>query len=160
MPGSDGSHWWNCLHEESIMPKLLRDALVLPIWEGAGNIMVLDMMRAAFTASALPLLFEELEQILNSAADQFLMKQLSLLMQDANDLKNLKRSEQEVAAKYFFEKLTMLYRIALLYLYKDDESKKWIEPAIAYIKKLHFNTPIKNLFYNKAAMVDIVAWKF
>lgn len=32
--------------EHGIMPKLHRDALVLPIWEGAGNIMLLDMLRA------------------------------------------------------------------------------------------------------------------
>jgi len=44
--------------EESIMPKLLRDALVLPIWEGAGNIMVLDMMRAAFRVNALQVLLD------------------------------------------------------------------------------------------------------
>ncbi|MDZ7682480.1 MAG: acyl-CoA dehydrogenase family protein [Fodinibius sp.] len=33
--------------EDFVMPKLLRDVNVLPIWEGAGNIIVLDMLRAA-----------------------------------------------------------------------------------------------------------------
>ncbi|MCS6978621.1 MAG: acyl-CoA dehydrogenase family protein [Flavobacteriales bacterium] len=32
--------------EDGVMPRLMRDCMVLPIWEGAGNIMVLDMMRA------------------------------------------------------------------------------------------------------------------
>jgi alkylation response protein AidB-like acyl-CoA dehydrogenase len=31
--------------EESVMPRLLRDAQVLPIWEGATNILVLDALR-------------------------------------------------------------------------------------------------------------------
>ncbi|MCU1228539.1 MAG: acyl-CoA dehydrogenase domain protein [Acidobacteria bacterium] len=33
--------------EEHVMPRLLRDAQVLPIWEGTTNILVLDTMRAA-----------------------------------------------------------------------------------------------------------------
>jgi alkylation response protein AidB-like acyl-CoA dehydrogenase len=32
--------------EDGIIPRLMRDCMVLPIWEGAGNIMVLDMLRA------------------------------------------------------------------------------------------------------------------
>lgn len=32
--------------EDGIMPRLMRDCMVLPIWEGASNIMVLDMLRA------------------------------------------------------------------------------------------------------------------
>ncbi len=33
--------------EESPMPRLLRDAQVLPIWEGTTNILVLDALRVA-----------------------------------------------------------------------------------------------------------------
>lgn len=33
--------------EESVMPRLLRDAQVLPIWEGTTNILVLDTLRVA-----------------------------------------------------------------------------------------------------------------
>jgi alkylation response protein AidB-like acyl-CoA dehydrogenase len=33
--------------EESVMPRLLRDAQVLPIWEGTTNILVLDTLRSA-----------------------------------------------------------------------------------------------------------------
>jgi acyl-CoA dehydrogenase len=33
--------------EESVMPRLLRDAQVLPIWEGTTNILVLDALRSA-----------------------------------------------------------------------------------------------------------------
>ena len=37
----------NAYIEESPLPRLLRDAQVLPIWEGTTNIMVLDALRAA-----------------------------------------------------------------------------------------------------------------
>src|SRR5699024_9060967 len=33
--------------EDFVMPRLLRDVNVLPIWEGSGNIIVLDMLRVA-----------------------------------------------------------------------------------------------------------------
>jgi alkylation response protein AidB-like acyl-CoA dehydrogenase len=38
--------------EQGTLPKLHRDALVLPIWEGAGNIMLLDMLRALRSSDA------------------------------------------------------------------------------------------------------------
>jgi acyl-CoA dehydrogenase len=44
--------------EDGVLPKLHRDALVLPIWEGAGNIMLLDMLRALDKADAGPVLLE------------------------------------------------------------------------------------------------------
>lgn len=146
--------------EESIMPKLLRDALVLPIWEGAGNIMVLDMMRAAFRANALPILFEELQQILDDANDEFLLQQLKELIAETDYLRNLPQQKQEVAAKYFFDKLTKLYRIALLYLYKDEESEGWIQPAIAYLKQLYFSAEKENLFFERKEVEEMIAWQF
>ena len=49
--------------EDLIMPKLFRDVLVLPIWEGAGNIMLLDMLRALFKSpESLELLLEDIEK--------------------------------------------------------------------------------------------------
>ena len=36
----------NAYIEESILPRLLRDCQVLPIWEGTTNILTLDAMRA------------------------------------------------------------------------------------------------------------------
>ncbi len=36
----------NAYIEESILPRLLRDAQVLPIWEGTSNVLALDAMRA------------------------------------------------------------------------------------------------------------------
>jgi len=146
--------------EESIIPKLLRDALVLPIWEGAGNIMVLDMMRAAFRANALLILFEELQQILNTANDEFLLLQLEELFNKTDYLRNLPQHEQEVAAKYFFDKLTKLYRVALLYLYKDKKSERWIEPAIVYLKKLYFDSDNENLVNERKQVEEMIAWEF
>ena len=47
--------------EDGAMPKIMRDMMVLPIWEGAGNIMILDMLRASSKSKGLDILFKELE---------------------------------------------------------------------------------------------------
>ena len=50
--------------EDMVMPKLFRDVLVLPIWEGAGNVMILDMLRASSKSpDSLPLLFKKITKI-------------------------------------------------------------------------------------------------
>ncbi|MGZ8511512.1 MAG: acyl-CoA dehydrogenase family protein [Chitinophagaceae bacterium] len=37
--------------EDTVMPKIMRDVMVLPIWEGSGNIIVLDMLRSMAKSS-------------------------------------------------------------------------------------------------------------
>lgn len=49
--------------EDTVMPKIMRDMMVLPIWEGAGNIMLLDMLRASGKTDALNLLGEEIAHL-------------------------------------------------------------------------------------------------
>src|SRR5699024_9651084 len=48
--------------EDFVMPRLLRDINVLPIWEGAGNIMVLDMLRAAQKSEGHIMVIEQIEE--------------------------------------------------------------------------------------------------
>jgi alkylation response protein AidB-like acyl-CoA dehydrogenase len=45
-------HGGNGYIEDSSLPRLLRDAQVLPIWEGTTNVLVLDLIRAARTEGA------------------------------------------------------------------------------------------------------------
>ena len=48
--------------EESIMPRLYREAPVNSIWEGSGNIICLDVLRAMFREQeAIPALLDELD---------------------------------------------------------------------------------------------------
>lgn len=49
--------------EDTVMPKLMRDMMVLPIWEGAGNIMLLDMLRVVAKTDALVLLVVEIQNL-------------------------------------------------------------------------------------------------
>lgn len=52
--------------EDGPLPRLLRDCLVLPIWEGAGNIMALDMARALGKHPELPDILPEVEGLTGS----------------------------------------------------------------------------------------------
>ena len=51
--------------EDSGLPVLLRDAQVLPIWEGTTNVLSLDMLRASARDGAMEALLVELQRIVD-----------------------------------------------------------------------------------------------
>jgi hypothetical protein len=55
--------------EDTGLPRLLRDAQVLPIWEGTTNVLSLDLLRALAADGTLAALSTELERLLASARD-------------------------------------------------------------------------------------------
>jgi acyl-CoA dehydrogenase len=115
--------------EDGVMPKLMRDMMVLPIWEGAGNIMVLDMLRALVKSDGLDVMLEGIQKQLKGTAYQGLLDELLALLKE---LPKLEREDQEATAKPFFERLTQLYMVGLLNQYRDEESQQWINPALDY----------------------------
>lgn len=118
--------------EDGVMPKIMRDVMVLPIWEGAGNIMVLDMLRAAVRSDGLQVLFAEIELGIEES-DNRLHTQLEELKSDWDKMTGKSRAEQELAAKYFFGKLTTLYQLSLLQRNRVEESVAWIGPSIRFL---------------------------
>ncbi len=122
--------------EDGVMPKIMRDVMVLPIWEGSGNIIVLDILRAFFKSEGFDTLSAEVE---NSAAKstahgEFLLSSLQQLKAFAQQLKQMEQPEMEASAKPFFERLTSLYQISVLIDNLNDESATWINPSITYLK--------------------------
>ena len=59
----------NAYIEESVMPRLLRDAQVLPIWEGTTNILVLDALRVARKEGGHEILLDRIRRQLPREAD-------------------------------------------------------------------------------------------
>ncbi|MBP6732724.1 MAG: hypothetical protein KA149_11735, partial [Chitinophagales bacterium] len=123
--------------EDGVMPKIMRDVMVLPIWEGSGNIIVLDILRAFFKSEGFDTLSAEVE---NSAAKsaahgEFLLSSLQQLKAFAQQLKQMEQPEMEASAKPFFERLTSLYQISVLIDNLNDESGTWINPSITYLKE-------------------------
>jgi acyl-CoA dehydrogenase len=123
--------------EDTIMPKLLRDLLVLPIWEGAGNIMILDMLRAITKSNGLAIMHEQITYQLPKIEvyGEKLLSAFNHLFTQLVVLGNLSQDEMEIAAKICFERLTTFYQIALLMEATNDISSKWTKPAIDWMSQ-------------------------
>lgn len=149
--------------EDMVMPKLMRDVMVLPIWEGSGNVIILDMLRALHKSEGFEVLCEE---IINAAAKNeeyglFLRTELDLLKRFAAELKTLPKQEAEASARLFFEKVITLYQMALLMEELNPESNAWILPALVYLKEKY--APSATLQATKPLTVEevagLIAWK-
>ncbi len=116
--------------EDGVLPKIMRDVLVLPIWEGTSNIQILDMLRASKKSEGLDVMVE----LIHQQQDEPLSFALEELLETGEKLHELPRDEQEVQGKYFFERLTQLLQIALL-LEEDTSQNPEIPPVIAYFRR-------------------------
>ncbi len=115
--------------EESILPKIMRDVMVLPIWEGAGNIMILDMLRASIKSKGLSMVLAEIEAFSqgSSVHARLLQQEATTLGQKFDALRNLPQDELEFQAKELLLKLTRCYQSALLLkVSKNDPSGRCI----------------------------------
>lgn len=50
-------------NKDTVMPKLLRDIMVLPIWEGSGNIIILDMLRSLHKTKGFEVMCDEIVRV-------------------------------------------------------------------------------------------------
>jgi acyl-CoA dehydrogenase len=147
--------------EDGIMPRLMRDAMVLPIWEGAGNIMTLDMLRAIFKSEGLSILNDEISSIYNAHnCKHFVDTHLQPIMELAKKLPNLPPNICEVTAHHVFEQLSLLYQFAMLLHYTDTKSEAWMKVAASYYS-LQLS-PMQNDVQNSICRQDIetlMAWE-
>jgi len=94
--------------EESIMPRLYRDAPVNSIWEGSGNVQCLDVLRALHThPDSLDALVDELGA--TRRADRRLDAAVAQLQQDLRAT-----SELEARARRVVEKMALTLQASLL----------------------------------------------
>jgi putative acyl-CoA dehydrogenase len=94
--------------EESIMPRLYREAPLSSIWEGSGNVICLDILRAMEREpETLEMLLEELS--LTRGADSRLDKFIDELRKDLSDLSNL-----EVTARIIAGRMAVALQASLL----------------------------------------------
>jgi len=157
--------------EDGVMPKIMRDVMVLPIWEGAGNIMILDMLRAMMKTQALKTMLSEIEILYNAWSDEDIEN--AKLWQSATIelraleglLSSLVQQPQEImeaTAKPAFERLTQFYQLYCLLRYYDEDSATWMSPAIGfYLRRLQ---PIMAINLQTAPSLEtiknLIAWAF
>jgi len=143
--------------EDGVMPKLMRDTMVLPIWEGAGNIMVLDMLRASLKSEGLHEMIAQIKE--NTTQHTHLQEDLKSILTITNQIPQLEKDTLELTARFLFEKMSQLYQIALLEEYKDEENKAWLQPAIDFLSKklkqenLSIQSPL-----NLETVEQMIAW--
>jgi alkylation response protein AidB-like acyl-CoA dehydrogenase len=153
--------------EDTVMPKLMRDIMVLPIWEGSGNVIVLDMLRAMKKSAGFEMLCKEMTRIVNVNKEHdnpiaigWLEEELGELISFAVKMKNLGQDEMEATAKLFFDKVTSLFQIALLMEALDEESKEWIVPAIDFLKMKYEPGTLKTVQpLSTDAVKKMMGWK-
>lgn len=122
--------------EDGVLPKIMRDVMVLPIWEGAGNIMTLDMLRASFKSDGLKVMMEEIKTSLGKKTDydNVILEHLNELQSKTKSLFKMEQDELELHAKYFFEKLTTLYQLSLILKNWEESNHDWMAPTAEFLK--------------------------
>jgi len=148
--------------EDTVMPKIMRDVMVLPIWEGAGNIMLLDMLRATFKSKGLEMMFVEISAAIakNTKHSKLLSREMMKLTA-FEQLHFQERNTMEAAALPLFERLTLVYKFALLILRKDDYNHAWMDTAIRYFAELL--QPSGEVFVQPHSREDVeglMGWSF
>ena len=94
--------------EESILPRLYREAPVNAIWEGSGNVICLDVLRAmAREPESVPAFFDEVRALAGS--DRRIAARLADLEKELADTDGI-----EVRARVITEKLALVLEAALL----------------------------------------------
>ncbi|TXI80298.1 MAG: acyl-CoA dehydrogenase [Crocinitomicaceae bacterium] len=124
--------------EDGILPKLMRDVMVLPIWEGTSNIMVLDMLRASLKSDGLQIMGEYISDTLARNGLQYLNDEhLQPLVRLWRQLSSGTYSSDitENTAQDLFEQLTALYQIAVVCHYTDEQSRPHLQPVLQHLLK-------------------------
>ena len=99
--------------EESILPRLYRESPVNGIWEGSGNVIALDLLRAmSRSPESLEVFLDELDQ--SSGVDASLDRERARLRERINDL-----SEPEAEARRLIEHLARVWSGSLLARHGD-----------------------------------------
>ena len=149
--------------EDGVMPKLMRDGMVLPIWEGSGNVIILDMLRSLLKTNGFEVMCSEITKSANASADYgaFLKEELGKLIPFAEKLKKLPQDEMEASAKLLFEKLTSLYQISLLINNLNEESRPWIIPALNWLTEKYSPSTLKEVQpLSVEAVKGLIGWEF
>jgi len=145
--------------EDGVLPKIMRDVMVLPIWEGAGNIMILDMLRASFKSDGLTLMMKEIKSALgiNQEFDNVILEQLKMLESKMNALFEMKQEELELHAKYFFNKLTRVFQLSIILKNCNNENEAWMKPAAQYLKS-ELNNEENIMVRDVDEIKGLIAW--
>ncbi|AWW28825.1 acyl-CoA dehydrogenase [Echinicola strongylocentroti] len=148
--------------ENGVMPKLMRDSLVLPIWEGTSNMMVLDTLRAHLKSEGLDQLMEQAKEAMSSKAGyEKELEDLNYVLGQLDALEAMDQDTAEYNAKEIFETLTRYIQLGMLIHQEDRESAAWIKPTIHWLRhKLSGKKDIIQPPITTEEIIRMIAWGF
>jgi alkylation response protein AidB-like acyl-CoA dehydrogenase len=126
--------------EDTGLPRLLRDAQVLSIWEGTTNVLSLDVLRAIEKDSAFEPFIDDLQQRLDAVRDPILVPSVDRIRAAANRIKTYQdkssRDSQcrEAGARMFAYSLARSYAASLMlehaaWLLTHDRDRRGVASA-------------------------------
>ncbi len=150
--------------EDHVMPRMLRDAQVLPIWEGTTNIQSLDLLRV-FSKENISSILAELEK------EKLLSSQLKL---ELTSLQNITPEKLEYHAKLILEKLGREISLAILEKQllwakssnanskdENDQLAKFLEVSLKILKqRTFFNSPLAVSTQSESSDYDLILKNF
>jgi len=124
--------------EDTLLPRLLRQAPLNSIWEGSGNIQCLDLLRALKREPACrEALFTELA--LARGADAALDAEVARLSNDL-DVAGLDADEQEARARWLAERLAIALQASILLRGDDQVAEAFCASRLGERRGLAFGT--------------------
>ncbi len=117
--------------EDGIMPKLMRDMMVLPIWEGAGNIMTLDMIRAAIKSNGIQAMASMIENATTSNESINLIWQ-DLKIKISNHLQAIQNEQSTWELDEELQLLSAFVQWSILQHYATENNQNWMIPSITF----------------------------
>jgi hypothetical protein len=138
--------------EDWVDPRLLRDSHLGSIWEGATNVLALDVLRAITRDTAHTALFADVEERLGRVIDPHVARAASLLLPlcaklrgQVEALDSLPADEQESPMLELADRLYLLYAASLLVEEADVQasqgSYRKLVVAAEFIRRRLLRTP-------------------
>lgn len=148
--------------EDFIIPRLFRDTNVLPIWEGSGNVIVLDMLRAMRKTDGLKLLAAEIREYAGSSSvyGSFISEELDYLLHQLEEMEKAGRDRIESAAKPLFRTFIHLFQMATMIRERDDTSAAWIDPALRFMQQKIKREPDLSSPPGREETEKLIAWQY
>lgn len=147
--------------EDFVMPKILRDVNVLPIWEGSGNIIVLDMLRAVEKSEGLTIVFEIIQEAIDESENygQLLHERLLEIQTLWQSIRKTEsRDEVEATAKPMFKQLITLFQMALLIQEKGDSER--YEIALRYLAGTFDDSLRRRKPLDHEQLKELIGWDY
>ena len=149
--------------EDFVIPKLFRDVNVLPIWEGSGNIIVLDMLRATRKSDGFEMVVKNIREASGKAETHgsLISERLEKLLSVWNELQESNdRDLIESSAKPLFKELIQLYQMSLLIEEMDAVNEAWMKPALDFLATEYENDLRVENVLTKEQVEDHIGWEY